>query len=127
MLKTLVKASNFDSEWRGHLHIALQHRFKHLIVVVKGRVREDLDADLAVHLGVDTLGEQLRGDALGVLVGIGDMRELDDDLALIAADANGGTALWPRRARARSVRRSDIFIGGPPHDADFVWQTARAP
>ncbi len=69
---------------RGKLNVAVQHRFEHLVVVVERRVREDLHAGLAVHLLVDALLQQRGGDALGVLVGVGDVAELDDDLAFLA-------------------------------------------
>ena len=69
---------------RGHLHVAVQHCLEHLVVVVECRVRVDLHAGLAVHLLVDALLQQRRGDALGVLVGVGDVAELDDHLAFVA-------------------------------------------
>jgi hypothetical protein len=69
---------------RRQLHVALEQRFQHLVVIVEARVRIDLHTGLAVHLGIDPLGEKRRRDTLGVLVGVGDVAELDDDFTGIA-------------------------------------------
>ena len=72
-----------------HLHVALQHRFKHLVVVVKRRVREHFHAHLAVHLVVDALFQQRGGDAFGVFVGVCDVAELDHDFAVVTGGLYG--------------------------------------
>ena len=81
----------------GQLNVALQHGFENLVVVVKGRVREDFHAHGAVHLVVDALFQQRRSNPLGVLVGVGHVAELDDDLAIITASKGSGTGSHGQR------------------------------
>ena len=68
---------------RGKLDVALQHRLKHFVVVVKRRVWEDFHASLAVHFLVHALLQQGGCNAFGVLVGVGHMAEFDDHLAIV--------------------------------------------
>ena len=67
------------------LNVTLKHCFEDLVIVVKGRVRVNFDAHRAVHLSVYTRLEQACSDPLGVLVGVGNVREFDDDLAFVTA------------------------------------------
>ena len=69
----------------GHLDIAQQHGFEHLVVIVEHGVGVDLHAHAAVHFLVHAFLEEVGRDPLGVLVGIGDVAELDDLFARIAA------------------------------------------
>ena len=58
---------------------------RHPAVIIKGGVRKNLHTGCSVHLGVDALGQQSGRDALGVLVCVRDVAELDDDLAFVAS------------------------------------------
>ena len=65
---------------RRHMHgPALDQLDEDGGVVEQLAARIDLDPDLALHALVDTLGELLGGQILGVLLAAGDVAELDDD------------------------------------------------
>ena len=95
---------------RGELHIALKHRLKHGIVIVKRGVRIDLHAGLAVHFGVHPFGKQAGCDAFGVLVGIGYMGKFHDDFAIVAARCRQGGA--GRHRQGKGGHRGGYFFHG---------------
>ena len=105
----------FRQRRRGQLHIALQHGFQNLVVVIQGRVREHFHAGDAVHLVVHTLLQQRRGNPLGVLVGVGHVAELDDDLAIVTGILSGGSCGRGQRKRHRGGGSGQIFhVGSSP-------------
>ena len=96
--------------WRRHLDIAGQHRLEHLIVVIELGAREDLDAGLAIHLLVHPLFKKRGGNALGVLVRVGDVAELDDDLAVLAGRERGVGREGECCRDSKNRKKSHIYL-----------------
>ena len=79
-----------ERQRRGRkLDVTAQHRLDHLLIGVERRVREDLHAGGPVHLFVDALHQERRGDPFGMPVGVRHVAELDDHFAVVAGGERG--------------------------------------